>query len=99
MSTALRSVGGRADDGHVSWAKPEDAARWQKAVGGRVRALREAKGWTQPRLAEASDISVAYISSVELGHRNISLVNLCVLARSLDADPASLVQGLGDGGN
>lgn len=76
----------------MSWAKPEDAERWQRAVGAQIRALREAKGWTQPKLAEASDISVAYISSVELGHRNVSLVNLCVLASSLGVDVAELVR-------
>lgn len=84
-------------DGPVSWAKPADAERWQQEVGKRLRAAREAKGYTQAALAERADLSVAYISSVELGHRNISLINIVVLAVSLDVDPGLLVADLKPG--
>ncbi len=54
-----------------------------KAVGRRIRGLREAKGWTQERLAEAADLDRAYVAGIEVGLRNPSLRNLAKIATAL----------------
>ncbi|HVX20541.1 MAG TPA: helix-turn-helix transcriptional regulator [Acidimicrobiales bacterium] len=62
--------------------------------GDRVRALRQAKGLSQERLGELVGISKNYVSSVELGERNVGLRTVLLLGHALDVDPASLIAGL-----
>lgn len=45
-------------------------------VGQRLKALRKEKGITQEKLSFESDVDKTYISEVENGKRNISMVNL-----------------------
>lgn len=52
--------------------------------GARVRSLRNKKGLSQEKLAELANLHRTYISSVELGARNISLKNIQALAKALD---------------
>ena len=59
--------------------------------GKRVRSTREGLGWSQENLAEASGLHWTYVSSVERGERNISLLNILKLAHALETDPAELV--------
>lgn len=59
--------------------------------GKRVRAAREELGWSQENLAEASGLHWTYVSSVERGERNISLLNILKVAAALELDPAVLV--------
>jgi len=73
----------------VSWAQPADAGRWKREFGGRLRELRVAQGLSQMQLAHAADIDPTYLSSVEQGRRNISLVNIHVLAIALNCDVAT----------
>ena len=54
------------------------------AFGRAVRRLREAKGLSQEKLAEAADIHRTYIGDVERGTRNIALVNMSKIANALD---------------
>jgi transcriptional regulator with XRE-family HTH domain len=58
--------------------------------GKRVRQLRLARGWSQERLAERADISTPYLSGVERGHRNPTLVKLVKIARALDCGVGEL---------
>ena len=44
-------------------------------VGERIQDLRKKKGFSQEKLAEALNVSSVYISNVESGKHNISLVN------------------------
>lgn len=53
------------------------------AVGRRIRTLRMERGLSQEKLALRSGIHRTYISSVERGQRNIALLNLKRLARTL----------------
>ena len=53
------------------------------AFGGAVRSLRLARGLSQESLAEAAHLHVTYVSSLERGRRNVSLVNIDRLARAL----------------
>jgi transcriptional regulator with XRE-family HTH domain len=55
----------------------------QKRFGERVRELRKHKGLSQEELAFACGLDRTYVGSVERGERNISLVNIHVLASAL----------------
>jgi transcriptional regulator with XRE-family HTH domain len=54
--------------------------------GKRVKEIRQAKGITQEELAFKSQLHRTYISSIESGKRNVSLVNIEKLALALDCD-------------
>jgi ribosome-binding protein aMBF1 (putative translation factor) len=55
----------------------------QKRFGDRVRELRKQKGLSQEALALACDLDRTYIGGVERGERNVSLVNIHIIARAL----------------
>lgn len=61
------------------------------AFGGAVRSLRLARGLSQESLAEAARLHVTYVSSLERGRRNVSLVNIDRLARALGVDLPGLM--------
>lgn len=68
----------------------------RRLVGENVRRLRSFRGMTQERLAEVSGFSQQYISDLERGRRNPTVVSLFNLAQALGASPAELVtQGFG----
>ncbi|MGH9300100.1 MAG: helix-turn-helix transcriptional regulator [Acidimicrobiales bacterium] len=56
--------------------------------GGRVRALRLQRGFTQESLAEAAGLHRNYVGSLERGERNVSIENVHLLASALGV-PAS----------
>lgn len=64
----------------------------RRLVGTNVRALRLAKGWTQEQFAERSGFSQQYISGLESGRRNPTVVSLFELAQALGVTPANLLQ-------
>ena len=49
-------------------------------VGRRVQKLRKKRGWTQVQMAEQFGLDRSYLADVEHGKRNISIVNLEVIA-------------------
>jgi transcriptional regulator with XRE-family HTH domain len=61
------------------------------AFGQAVRALRLERGFSQERLAEESGLHPRYISDVERGRRNISLVNIERLGIALGVDLPTLL--------
>jgi transcriptional regulator with XRE-family HTH domain len=61
-------------------------------VGRNVRSARTALGMTQEQLAERSGFSQHYISGLENGRRNPSIVSLFELAQSLETTPADLLK-------
>ena len=63
----------------------------RRLVGRNVRRARLAKGLTQDQLAERSGFTQYYISSLELGHRNPTLVSLYELAQALEVSHVDLV--------
>ncbi len=63
-----------------------------KKFGERVRELRVKKGLSQEQLAELSGLHRTYISSLELGKRNVSLVNIYALAKALGVTPDKLLK-------
>jgi transcriptional regulator with XRE-family HTH domain len=62
--------------------------------GNRVRELRKAKGLSQEAFASLCGLDRTYISGIERGVRNISLINLFVLAKALQSSVSELMQEL-----
>ena len=60
--------------------------------GLRLRELRRARQVSQEALADEAGLDRTYVSSVERGHRNISLVNIYRLAHALGVEPAELLR-------
>jgi transcriptional regulator with XRE-family HTH domain len=60
-------------------------------VGGRIRDLRTRTGFSQEKLAFACELDRTYIGSVERGERNISIINLNKIAKSLDVSLSHLL--------
>lgn len=61
----------------------------KKKFGKTLRSLRLQKSISQEKLAELSNLHRTYISEVERGNRNISIVNIFRICASLEIDPAS----------
>lgn len=61
-------------------------------VGRNVRIFREKAGLTQEELAERSGFSQQYISGLEKGKRNPTIVTLYELAVALDVSHVELVK-------
>ena len=59
-------------------------------LGQRLRGRREARKLTQARLAEQCGLHRTFIGSVERGERNVSLLNLRLIARVLRVKLADL---------
>jgi transcriptional regulator with XRE-family HTH domain len=59
--------------------------------GERLRAVRQKKGISQEKLAELAGLHRTYVSSVERGERNISLLNIEKLAVALEVPMARLM--------
>ena len=64
----------------------------RKLVGRNVRRLRLAGGMTQEQYAERSGFSQQYISDLERGRRNPTIVSLFELAVALGAMPIDLIR-------
>lgn len=61
-------------------------------VGKNIRLLRKQASLSQEELAFRAGIDRAYLSQIENGHRNISLMLLTQLATELNTSPADLLQ-------
>ena len=61
-------------------------------VGHNLRRLRLAAGFTQEALAENTGLSVAYISGIERGVRNPSIVVMAELAQGLNVEVQELLR-------
>jgi transcriptional regulator with XRE-family HTH domain len=63
----------------------------RRLVGRNVRRIRQEKGLTQEQLAEISGFSQQYISGLEQGQRNPTIVSLYELTTALDVSHMELV--------
>lgn len=63
----------------------------RKLVGRNVRRLRLASGMTQEQYAERSGFSQQYISDLERGRRNPTIVSVFELAQALGVAPLDLL--------
>jgi transcriptional regulator with XRE-family HTH domain len=64
----------------------------RKLVGRNVRRVRQEKGLTQEQLAEVSGFSQQYISGLEQGRRNPTVVTVYELATALGVNYLDLLQ-------
>lgn len=65
--------------------------RIKKEFGERLKSIRRQKGLSQEALAFACELDRSYVGGVERGERNISLINICKLARALEVPPGELL--------
>lgn len=65
-----------------------------RALGNRIRALRQSKEWSLEELAERAALHSTYLSSLERGHRNPTLNVLVALARALSVSLPKLMDGI-----
>ena len=64
----------------------------RRLVGRNVRRIRQKKGLTQEQFADVSGFSQQYISSLERGGRNPTIVTLYELATALGVSHMDLVR-------
>jgi transcriptional regulator with XRE-family HTH domain len=65
--------------------------KFLRDLGNRIREKRLERGWTQDQLGEKCNLHRTFIGSVERGERNISILNLRLLAGVLRAGLAELL--------
>jgi transcriptional regulator with XRE-family HTH domain len=63
-----------------------------KAFGIRIKAIRLQRGLSQEQLGLIAELDRTYISGIERGLRNVSLINLERLALALAVEPAELLK-------
>jgi transcriptional regulator with XRE-family HTH domain len=68
----------------------------RKLVGRNVKRIRQEKGLTQEQLAELSGFSQQYISGLEQGRRNPTIVSIYELATALGVSHMELVRSAED---
>ena len=64
------------------------------AFGLNVLKLREAKNFSQDKLAEKADLDRTYISGIERGLRNPGLKNVVRIAKALGVSTSELCRGV-----
>jgi len=63
-----------------------------KDFGLHLKKIRTTRNLSQEKLAHIADLDRTYISGVERGVRNISLINIVRLAKALEVPPSELFQ-------
>ena len=63
-------------------------------LGGNVRRLREARELTQERLSELAELDQTYISGIENGSRNPTILSTIRIAKALKTSVADLCKGI-----
>jgi len=71
-----------------------DDKTFLQQLGYRIRELRQAHRLTQEELADKCDLHRTFIGSVERGERNVSILNLRLIARILRVSLADLLKKL-----
>ena len=64
----------------------------QARLGWNVRRLREAKGWSQEDYADEAGIHRTYVSDIERGRRNPTIMVVEKLAKPLGITPGMLLE-------
>ena len=66
----------------------------QKSFGRNIRRTRESKGDSQEELAAAANLHRTYLSGIERGQRNPTLLIIVRIATALRVPPSELMKGL-----
>ena len=75
----------------MSTQRNKDEKAYLLKTGKTIRTLREAEGLSQEAFAITCDLDRTYISDVERGERNLSLINLRKIALALKTTPDKLL--------
>lgn len=67
-----------------------------KLIGERLKKARVEKGYTQEKLAEMMELSIAYVSRIENGKTHINLKRLNELCAILDTSESYILNGVSD---
>jgi transcriptional regulator with XRE-family HTH domain len=62
--------------------------------GERVKKVRLEQGLSQEDLAEQAELHRNYVSQIECGRRNLSLLNILKLARALKVPASKLIENI-----
>ena len=63
-------------------------------LGDRIRTLRKKRGWTQVEMAEKVGIDRSFLADVERGKRNVSILNVELMAKGLKVSLSQLFSRL-----
>ena len=63
------------------------------SIGGRIRKIREERGYTREQLAEYADISSDFLWQIETGRKSMKVQNLAKIAAALDVPADYLIYG------
>jgi len=63
----------------------------QQRLGENIRRLRKEKGWSQEQYADEADIHRTYVSDLERGARNPTVLVIEKLAKPLGVEPGRLL--------
>jgi transcriptional regulator with XRE-family HTH domain len=63
-------------------------------LGDRIRKLRKKRGWTQVVMAEKVGIDRSFLADVERGKRNVSILNVELMAKGLKVSLSQLFSRL-----
>ncbi|HEY9711989.1 MAG TPA: helix-turn-helix transcriptional regulator [Chroococcales cyanobacterium] len=67
-----------------------DPEPWLRAVGTAVQERRLALGYSQQELADMAGVHRTYVSDVERGARNVTVITVVKLADALEIEPFKL---------
>jgi transcriptional regulator with XRE-family HTH domain len=69
------------------------------ALGIRITALQTDRGWSQEGFADRCGLDRTYIGGIERGERNLAVLNLLRIARTLGVSVGSLFETTAFGGS
>ena len=69
-----------------------DDQKFLRQIGEKIRELRTARGLTQEQLGHKCDLHRTFIGSIERGERNLSILNLRLVAKVLRVEIADLLR-------
>ncbi len=55
-------------------------------IGGKIQSIREKNGITQDQLGERAGINAKYVSAIERGQKNLTVLTLEKIAKGLDVE-------------
>ena len=68
----------------------------RSGFGHRLRELRHERGLSQEALGQAAGLDRTYVSQVEAGRRNVTLITIHKLATALGVEPRDLLRATRD---
>ncbi len=63
-------------------------------IGDNIRKARKRMGYSQEAFADIAGFSRSYITEIETGKRNISVLNLIKIIEALNVEPNELMTGI-----